>query len=446
MDCQLDLAPASREDWFLVGLSGGADSVALTHMLLRQGLSVSACHVNHLLRGEESLRDQQFVEELCRQWRVPLCLLQEDVNAFSRREGVSVEEAGRQVRYGFFEQTAQRLQKESGKRVWIVTAHTLSDQVETVLFYLARGTGLRGLCGIPRVRGRILRPLLGKTREEVEDYCRQFGLSYVTDSTNLSPDYTRNRIRQQVIPALKQVNQNLEKNVGRMVAGLREDEAFLEQQAETAWEQAWTPEGLALLQLLAQPVPVRRRMVFRLLREAGISPSGLLSQEAEELLQRGKGRVSVGPGRYLEVRGERLAISDTKPPFDYWEIPFFTGIFESPSGKTYQIKSLETTTSERFHNLYKNLFAISLDCGKICGSITIRQKRDGDRIKLSGGRPTKSLKKLFQEAKIPVSQRSRLFVLADEQGVIAVEGFGAASRVCCDMHTDKMIVIEERGI
>ncbi|MGI5958764.1 MAG: tRNA lysidine(34) synthetase TilS [Massiliimalia sp.] len=447
MEKRIQLESVQPGDRVLAALSGGADSVALLHILKNCGILAGACHVNHCLRGEESVRDQQFVEDLCSKWQIPLFLLKEDVKELSKQLGCSVEEAGRHVRYEFFEKTAGELEQAGAGKIWVATAHTLSDQVETVLFHLTRGSGLHGLCGIPSVRGRIIRPLLNMTRNEIEEYCQEYGLDYVTDSTNLCADYARNRIRLEVIPALKQINSGLERNVGRMIAGLEEDERFLEEQVLKAWEQAYLPGfGLTLKLLRDFPVSVRRRAVFRLLEQFEVEPSSFLSERGEELIRQGKGKVTVGSGKYLQAADGVLTVQNEQIPLEYWEIPLFTGDFHSPSGKSYQIKILETTSSQRFHNLYKNLFAISLDCGKICGSVTIRQKKDGDRVKLVSSPYTKSLKKLFQEKGIAPEERKKRFVLADQQGVIAVEGFGVSQRVCCDEHTDKMIVIEERGI
>ncbi|MBQ9109096.1 MAG: tRNA lysidine(34) synthetase TilS, partial [Oscillospiraceae bacterium] len=187
----------TQGDFVAVGVSGGADSVALLSLLccLRGELDLTlvACHINHNLRGAEAKRDEDFVRRLCDRLGVECRVLSADVAALAREEGRSVEETARQVRYRFFAETA-------GKRGKIATAHTAADNTETVLLNLARGSGLRGLCGIPPVRGNILRPLIGGTREQTEAWCCQNGLEWVEDSTNAADDYTRNRLRHHAVP------------------------------------------------------------------------------------------------------------------------------------------------------------------------------------------------------------------------------------------------------
>ena len=199
-------------DRVVAALSGGADSMALLAFLLELkeplGIGVSACHVNHGLRGEESDRDEAFVRDWCRRLEVPLQVVRLEGEALRREKGGSLEEAARRARYQALEKAAA-----GGK---IATGHTASDNLETILLNLARGTGLRGLCGIPPVRGRIIRPLIALTRREVEQYCAARAIPYCTDSTNHSREYSRNRLRQQAVPALLSVNPAAERLAGEM--------------------------------------------------------------------------------------------------------------------------------------------------------------------------------------------------------------------------------------
>ena len=222
-----------------VALSGGADSAALLHFLCslrkERRLELTACHVNHLLRGEESERDEAFVQDLCRDWQVPLQVFREDVSAGAAAAGESVELFGRRIRY-------ERLYKAAEGGL-IATAHTLSDRAETTFINLLRGTGLKGLCSIPPVQGKIIRPFIFCTREEVELYCRDNGISYVTDSTNLCGLYTRNRVRQRVIPALREIQPAFYTVYSRMLENLSQDEAYLEGQAGELCKGRKAPRG-----------------------------------------------------------------------------------------------------------------------------------------------------------------------------------------------------------
>ena len=226
IDSSLLLFGKEIKNHVTVALSGGADSVALLHSLysLRDelGITVKAAHLNHLIRGEEAFRDEAFVRDLCENLGIQLVCEQIDVPRYAKENSLSLELAARQLRYDFLNRVCE------GK---IATAHTASDNLETVLFNLTRGTALKGLCGIPAMRGNIIRPLIFATRQDIEDYCKDFSLQYVTDSTNLSDDYTRNKIRHNVIPVLKELNSSVEQTVIRTCLSLNETNTFLEKTA-----------------------------------------------------------------------------------------------------------------------------------------------------------------------------------------------------------------------
>ena len=217
-------------DHVCAAVSGGADSAALLAFLLSlrepMGLTVTACHLNHCLRGAEADRDEAFVRELCQRWQVPLTVERVEVAELARQEHLSEETAGRKARYALFE----RLHRETGCKV--ATAHTLSDNMETVLFSMARGTGLRGMCGIQPVRDYLIRPLIAVTRQEVEAYCAENGIGFVTDSTNFSEEYTRNRIRLRLIPELYALNPALPEAFAHLIEAMGEGYELVSREAE----------------------------------------------------------------------------------------------------------------------------------------------------------------------------------------------------------------------
>ena len=194
----------------VVGFSGGADSVCLLHILskLRNeiGFEIIGAHVNHGIRGDEALRDADFAQDFCKQLGVAFKLLNVDCVSKAREMGVSVEECGRLLRYDFFYSLA-----DCNTR--IATAHNSNDNTETVLFNLARGSSVKGVGGIPPVRGNIIRPLIYCARKEIEGYSRENNLQFVTDSTNLCDDYTRNKIRHKILPVLEEINPEAVSNV-----------------------------------------------------------------------------------------------------------------------------------------------------------------------------------------------------------------------------------------
>ena len=288
------------------GVSGGADSVALLHLLAHwptPGLTLTAVHVHHGLRGETARRDMTFVETLCAEWGIPYVGLFADVPALAKASGMGTEEAGRCERYRFFEET--RLQMGAD---YVVTAHTASDQAETVLMHLIRGCGTDGLAGIPPVRGCIRRPLLCCSREEVERYCAEQGLVFMTDETNADPRYTRNRIRHQVLPLLRQINPATDEALCRLATHSGEDSHYLSSLARTAVAEAWLADGAYCVEAFtAQPVPVRRRMIRAVLTELSlpqVSEPHILA--IEQLLKQGRGETVLPLETVLCVESGRL--------------------------------------------------------------------------------------------------------------------------------------------
>jgi tRNA(Ile)-lysidine synthase len=279
-----------------VALSGGADSVTLLHVMLslreEYDFRVSACHVNHHLRGEESLRDQRFCEELCGAWQVELFLKDVDVLS-ARRKHQSIEEAARELRYAFFAEVSA----EIGGR--IACAHNSDDNTETVLINLIRGTGLAGLCGIAPLRDYIIRPLLYCEKSEILAYAKANNLPFVTDGSNLSDDYTRNNLRHNVIPLLKNINPSLNAGVTRMCGQLRKDETFLKQSAAQA------RDGLNGIfdakTLSALPENLRSRIITEVLSNNNVTPSFLRVSQCEEIILAGKGKVNLCKDKFAAV-------------------------------------------------------------------------------------------------------------------------------------------------
>ena len=210
----------------LCALSGGADSVCLLHILRRLapdlGFRLEAAHFHHGIRGGEADRDREFTASLCRGWGIPLHLGQGDAPALAAERGLSLETAARELRYAFLEETAEALPK-----CRVATAHQAEDNAETLLLHLLRGTGLRGLGGIPPVRGRIVRPLLPVAREEVLAYLAEYDLPHVEDSTNALEEGERNILRHRVLPVLRELNPAFPQTLFRTTALLREDEECL---------------------------------------------------------------------------------------------------------------------------------------------------------------------------------------------------------------------------
>lgn len=421
-------------DTIICALSGGADSVCLTLALKElsseYGFKLKAVHVNHLLRGAESDRDEQFCRDLCEKEGIPLTVFRADAAAFSKEHKMSLESGARKLRYGFFDEIC-------GENAKIATAHTLSDSAETVIFNLCRGTGLKGLCGIPPVRDNMIRPLIYCKREEILAYLSEKGQDFVTDSTNLSDDYSRNKIRHSVIPVLEELNSGFFESIKRLTESLSEDERFLSQLADEHCGD----------DLRSVSAPVRRRAIKQKLCSAGIEPSGEKILSVEECVLKGNGKTVLSGELYATAKNgklrteiiprERLIFPETKAKIG--ENPFLCDKMVIIS-----LNNGENNTADAFVNalLTKN----ALDCDKIQGELILRNRRDGDGFIREGRNFTSSLKKLMNES-VPVGERDKAAILADEKGIIWAEGFGIAERVKPDAFTKRYmnIIVKEKN-
>ena len=434
-------------DMLVAGVSGGADSVSLLHFLcgLRSGykLDIHAVHINHNLRGEESDRDENFVRELCGSFGVPLTVKSLDIKNLSAKAGKSVEETARDERYRVFFDIAG----EKGK---IATAHTLSDSAETQIINLARGTGIKGLAGIPPVRDNIIRPLIFCTRQDVEEYCIKHSLAYVTDSSNLSDDYTRNKIRHNIIPAMQGINTSYLSSVNRVTKLLREDMEYLDSNAEELFREAAVGEAaLSTKKLAGLPPAMLSRVIIKLLESKNISCSMDRIEMLEEMLSAGKGTVQLSEEYMLKCGGGFFALEPIIKPVPYFEVTVNVENSQKLSkikiidGKLVNLISPECKEFENNNKPVKKVLKNALDYDKIDKIIKLRQRVPADFIKLSGRGCTKTLKKLFNENKIPLLQRERLIVMTDNAGgVIWVEGFGAAEHCSVTDETKNVLYIE----
>lgn len=431
-------------DSVVVGLSGGADSFMLTHYLkFALCLPVYACHVNHMLRGEESVRDMEFVTRICKQWDIPLMVESVDVTNYAQQNKLTIEQAGREVRYTMFEQA-----REHFNATKIATAHTLSDSAETVLLNLTRGTALHGLCGIPPARGNIIRPIIHLTRTDVEQYCSENAVSYVIDSTNLQRVYTRNKIRIEVLPKLIEVNPQLYSAIGRTLSVISDEDEYLAQVAAEAYEQAqrqevFAEEGLYVSEIAGLHPAIRHRVLAMFLDGYHIEKSHDLITKIDRLVACDKGKINVKPNLFVEIKKHTLLVSDNNNVLDYFEYPVEPGTLLDANGNCYDVKICDRAEIEIIKKIYKKLLYICLDYDKIIGTAIIRQRKSGDKLTLAG-RGTKSIKKMLIDDKLTAVQKSEVLVVADEESAVAAMGCGEDARVLPDGSTTRFLIITRK--
>lgn len=432
-----DMLTLTDDDSVVVGLSGGADSLMLTHYLkFVLNTKVYACHVNHMLRGNESVHDMEFVQDICRQWDVPLIVHSVDVTQYAQQNKLSIEQAGRDVRYTMFENTRQHFGAKK-----IATAHTLSDNAETILLNLCRGSGLKGLCGIPPIRGLIIRPLIHITRQDVEEYCKLNDIAYVTDSTNLKNIYTRNKIRLEVMPKLAQVNPQVFTSIDRTIAVINNENDYINMVSTEAYENASRQGGLFIPELTDLHIAIRHRVYAMFLDENNIERSNDLIAKIDKLVLCDKGKLNVKSDLYIEIKKHTLLISDNNKMLSYFEYPLELGPFVNDNGQCYNIKLCDRSEIEIMKKIYKKLLYICLDYDKIIGTPIIRNRKTGDKITLKSRGGTKSIKKLFIDDKLTAIEKSQVLVLSDDESVIAVMGYGEDVRVLPDENTTNFLVI-----
>ncbi|MBE6546357.1 MAG: tRNA lysidine(34) synthetase TilS [Ruminococcaceae bacterium] len=421
------LTGLSETSPLLVAYSGGPDSTALLHMLCgyahRHGAELYAAHVNHGIRGAEADRDEEFCRTVADGLGIRLFVLHAEVPKLAKESGESIETTARAVRYRFFDEIMQQ-----HRIPLLATAHNAEDNLETMLFHLLRGSGLNGICGIPVTRtcegGVLVRPILSLTREDILSYCKKYGLSYVTDSTNTDTDYTRNRLRAEVLPALRAIQPKAAQSAARLSRHLRSDALCLDSMATMFLEELRRGNALEIEKLNGSPDAIVHRALMSLYRE--ISGGGALEDTHVLALCR-LSEQAVPHSRLSLPHGIEAVIEDGWLAFrnaaEQWEpIPYSVPLTEEKTVISQTNCEIIIESSHKTKNIYKNSIRMSLDSATIEGNLFVRNRMAGDRIKMSGMH--KSVKKLMCEKKIPLSLRTRLPVFCDDCGIVAVPCIG----------------------
>lgn len=408
-------------DKVILGVSGGADSVCMLHLLysLKEQLKITlqVVHVNHGIRGTESDRDEAFVKEFCKELHIPCRIYHLDIPAMARERKVSEEEAGRQARYEIFE----NLSKEIGAEK-IAVAHNLNDNSETVLFHLFRGSGLKGLTGIPVKRNKVVRPILCLSRTEIEEYLSCHHLSYCTDSTNNETDYSRNKLRLEVLPYIKDnINSKAEYNIVNAAESLRQVYHYIETQTEAAYQQCVVNNVL--------------------LNSAKELPEVILKEVIRLWILNNTGKLKDITAKHVDMVMELLYNTVSKKielPYSLILEKGYEGIQRKDSEKTkeriektvlengkiqpvegFSVLMEKKTDNENIPDL---LYTKWFDCDKI-NKLTLRNRQAGDYIVVDDKGGRKKLKDYFIDKKIPREKRDEILLLADGNHIAWIVGY-----------------------
>lgn len=404
----------NQGDSVVVALSGGADSVSLLDVLCsfkeKYNLTIYAAHLNHNLRGEEAERDENFCKVLCENYNVQLFTKSVDVRAIAGEQKISEELCGRNERYKFFDELSKSLNAK------IATAHTASDNAETLIYNITRGSSVRGLSAIPPKRGRIIRPLIEVSRAQVEEYCRQNKLDFVTDSTNLTDDYTRNKIRHSVIKTLRSINPQLEKSVSYLSENAREITEYLNKHAKTALDMCRVQYGFSCQKLLQLDLALLKHLLVVLCEDnANLTPEHRHIDLMLKVIKNG-GAVNLNSNFKAMSKQGIFRIVSVNDNVEFAPVFISENLHINHNGKKYFIIK-QNSDKENTNSVSTDL----IDKGAI-----FRTRKEGDKFSYPGRRITKPLRKVLNEMKIPSEERDNLLVLAVDNTILWCENVGVS--------------------
>ncbi len=422
-----------KGDKVLCALSGGADSVVMTLALIylskQMEFTICACHLNHDLRGQNAESDALFCEKFCKEHQIEFICEKVSVEVYAKEHKKSIEHAAREVRYDFFERTLKTLAANK-----IATAHNANDVAETMIMNLTRGTGIVGLCSIPKIRGNIIRPLIETSRNEIEKFAKENNIQYVTDETNLDIIYTRNKIRHNVITELCNINSGFIKNINKTTKLLNQDADFLENIAAVEMENNCieTEKGyyIKVFDINCLHIAISSRIIRNMYEKISHDVNNLSMVQVESILNLCKSdnvSASLELPKNIIVRRqydmifmEKIEIDEENNEINKVHIKLGE-VYSFKRGKIeFCIKKIEKAekVNKKVNNFYISCDKINVD------KLYIRTRITHDKIKLSHKTGTKTLKKLFIEKKIPKIIRDEILILCDDIGIIAVCDLG----------------------
>lgn len=412
----------SENDTVLIALSGGADSIFLAEYLKsikdKYSLTLKAAHIEHGIRGQESLDDCDFVEKYCKENNIECFTLHINAPEEAKRAGIGVEEYSRNRRYEFFKSI------DCDK---IATAHNLSDNIETLIFRLIRGTSIKGLCGIPAVRENIIRPLLNLSGSEIRNYLDENNINYRIDSTNSNCDYSRNYIRNNIVALFSQLNDNYEASFYRLIESVNQDNHFIEAETEKYFDSVLKNNSLDVNALKKLHISIRKRIIIKFFNQNNVFLNEYEINKIMNLIE-ASGKFQIKDDIYAVSNKNFLRIAD----------------FSKEHTCSDFIISKEKLNIKEFLNkceLCNKKFDFYCDCDKIVGSVNVRSRQGGDKISPAERNCTKSLKKLFNEFEIPVEKRNNIPVITDDKGIIGIYGFCVDERVKVSDSTENILVL-----
>jgi len=427
----------------LVAVSGGADSVALLHFLKKTGRKVYAAHLNHCLRGKSALLDLEFVRDLCREMGVKLITAKADVKKTAKKLKSSIEEAGRAERYAFFDRAAKKL-----GAFRIALAHHADDNIETFLMRAMRGTGIKGLCGIPPVRDNIVRPFIEVSKAEILDYCKRNNLSFRQDATNLENKFKRNRIRNLLLPAMELENPNIKNEIISLIRDFSADYALLCRYVSAISETAVkkTKDGVLVNRttLISVPDALKGHVLRSAIENFKGDLINITAAHIKAILSLQDGYVCLPENIIVIAEGEFYLITDKKK--DAVKQPAYRYTLKIP-GKI-RIKGFGITIKAVYSKRPKDFSRIPgsaayLDVSKIKGAMLfVRNFKPGDRFIPFGMKGFKKLQDYFVDSKVPFEKRAIVPIICDKEKIVWVAGLRVDERIRVDPSSKTIVRLE----
>ncbi len=440
-----------KNDFLILGISGGADSVCLLYIMneLKEeyALDITAVHINHMIR-ETADRDEEYSKNLCEKLGIRFISYKTDCPAISARDGISLEEAGRNERYRLFNETGE---KEYGKdKFKIAVAHHMDDLAETLVFNMARGTGINGLSGVKCLSGNIIRPLLCVTRAEIEEYLNIKDIKYMNDETNSSDDYARNKIRHKIIPTMNEITEKAVNHMASCAMQLGEIEDYLKYRTDLLWvkyvqifktatgeiddsgKDLYKKEILIFNNIFEEHPALIKRVIHRALTEVAGRARDISAVQIEAVLnlfelQTGRKRDLIYNMQALRVyEGVRIGIKKEISEEDREDI----------------LKKLHFEIKDRdfSQNIPTDLYTKWFDYDKIKYSLNVRFRKEGDYLTVNGQNAKKLLSDYMTNEKIPSDERDMIPLLADGDHILWVVGHRISNYYKVTDETKKIVV------
>ena len=414
-------------DYILIALSGGCDSSALLHSLydLRDSLAIriAAMHINHCLRGQSSANDEFFCKSLCISLGVPFFSETHNVSFYANKNGITIEEAGRKIRYNALTSKLNELGATK-----IATGHNKNDNAETIILNITRGTGISGLCGIPVKRGNIIRPLIQVSRNEIEVYCLKNNVKYITDETNNDLIYTRNKIRHLILPQLKNINTNVVNTLSDTSQIFSVEEDYLQSQAKEAYKNCVTIKTNEILININKLDEMHTSIKMRIFRLAILYFSKNLQNLSIKHINSLLNLLNKPTGTQISLPFSLTA----KISYGFLILRYNDKKLLSSKNFSYLIKLgsflyikelgfyISSSYGEIFKEKFINTCTKSFNCDRIDDTLTLRTRQPGDLLYINGV-GTQTLKKFFINKKIPKEERN-IPILAQGNNILCVFG------------------------